>query len=231
MHHSDLICALTTSPFIHDSILSQALPHNGDAVPLRSQSATFGDVVTYMRMIVDKIPGYHVGKDNCYFFSRMLFHVMILRHYTTYNFLLTPKTNNHDKPPPNPSPTSGFTPRSRRQHQTMNNLDPIWINLMHILKEREEKEGVLFYSKLFKLSEIIHLVWLFTIPGSLAGGWFLGSYFIHGSFNARIFGMWLGFSIHCVLRCLINVQPSQGIVSLKVEMLRKTEAIIRPHVM
>jgi hypothetical protein len=102
---------------------------------------------------------------------------------------------------------------------------------MQILKEREETEGVLFYNKLFNLSTIINLVWLFTILGSLAGGWFLGSYFMHlGSFGARILGMLIGFSMHCVLLCLIDVQPSQGISSLKEEMLRKTEDIIHPHV-
>jgi len=42
--------------------------------------------------------------------------------------------------------------------------------------------------------------------------------------------MCFGFFIHCVILCLIDVQPSQEISSLKEEMLRKTEDIIRPHV-
>jgi hypothetical protein len=136
--------------------------------------------------------------------------------------------------PPNPLPASGVTPKSRRHHQATNELedpDPVWTNLMQILKDREEKEGVLFYEKLSNLSAIIYQAWLFTIPGSLAGGWFLGSYFMHlGSFGARLVGMCFGFFIHCVLLCLIDVQPSQEISSLKEEMLRKTEDIIRPHV-
>ena len=236
MLHSDFICALTTFPFVHDSILSQVIPHDSDAVPLTSQYATFGDVVTYMCMIVDKIPSYHVGKENCYFFSRMLFHVVILRHYTTYHFLLTPKPMMDDKPLPlNPSPTSEVTPTSRRQrHATkkLNDPDPVWTNLMKILKEREEKEGLLFYDKLFNLSSMIYAVWLFTIPGSLTGGWFLGSYFMHfGSFVARFVGMLLGFTMHIVLLCFfVDVQPSQDISSLKEEMLRKTEDIICLHV-
>jgi hypothetical protein len=76
LKHSDLICAMVTPPVATDSILQRDIPQNTGAP--RGQPASLGDVVTYMSMVVEQIPKYHVGKDNCYFFSRMLFHIMVL---------------------------------------------------------------------------------------------------------------------------------------------------------
>jgi hypothetical protein len=233
--HSDLICALVTSPFVADSILSQEIPHGCDPVPLTAQPATFGDVVTYMGMIVDKIPNYHVGKDNCYFFSRMLFHVMVLRHYATFNFLsapmLNPPSNEKSSPPDSLSSPEVALTQPASHSDAAKPLDPVWENLMEILKEREEKEGLLFYEKQLTAWAIIGAIAFITMPASGVGGWFLGSY-LHtvGKGWGRFFGILLALMMHFIFFANLDIRPKQHMSSLKEEMLRKTEAIISLHV-
>lgn len=81
-----LICALTMASISNPTHTASVykIP-NHDKV--QGPPPTLGDLATYARMIALNIPQYDVRNDNCYFFSRMLLHVIVLRHYGHYVFV------------------------------------------------------------------------------------------------------------------------------------------------
>ncbi|KIM78584.1 hypothetical protein PILCRDRAFT_90539 [Piloderma croceum F 1598] len=160
LKHSNLICALATTSITIKSISQQEIPQAGDAGTLRGQPPTLGDVVTYMSMIVAQIPTYHVGNDNCYFFSRMLFHVMVLRHYTTFKFAWIPRHGSSAR-------------RSTWQSVTSEPEHPLWTTIMCILKKREDNEGLLFYQRLRIFWRIIRIIMILALPASAYDGFLL----------------------------------------------------------
>src|ERR1700683_3879031 len=110
----------------------------------------------------------------------MLFHVMVLRHYTTFKFVWIPRhsaTLAHDKPlarsPPSPRHSSSARPTLLTVASEP--VDPLWTTIMRILKEREDKEGLLFYQRLRIFWRIIHITMILTLPASAFGGCLLGS--------------------------------------------------------
>jgi hypothetical protein len=233
LKHSNLICAMATTSVAIKSISQQEIPQSGDAGALRGQPPTLGDVVTYMSMIVAQIPKYHVGKDNCYFFSRMLFHVVVLRHYTTFKFVWIPKHSAalaDDKllvrSPPSPRHGSS-TQHPTLQPVTSEPVDPLWITIMHVLKEREDKEGLLFYQRLRIFWRIIHITMILTLPASAYGGCLLGSdYFV----GAGFLGIVVGIIFHGIVCSVILTWGPTAIRGRKEELLRKTTDIICCHV-
>jgi hypothetical protein len=231
LKHSNLICALATTPVAIKSVFQQEIPQASNA----GQLPTLGDVVTYMSMVVEQIPTYHVGKDNCYFFSRMLFHVMVLRHYTTFKFVWMLRHNAtlaHDKPlaPSPPSPRHGSSTCLTLQPVTSEPVDSLWTIIMCILKEREDKEGLLFYQKLHIFWRIIRITMILAIPGSAFGGYLLGSYITFVG-EGQVVGMGLGITLHGVVCAIILLAwGPKAIRNRKEELLRKTADIIRCHV-
>jgi len=237
LKHSNLICALATTSVAIKSISQQEIPQSGDAGALRGQPPTLGDVVTYMSMIVAQIPKYHVGKDNCYFFSRMLFHVMVLRHYTTFKFVWIPRHNAtlaHDKPLAHkpPSPRHGLSAVPPFQPVASEPVDPLWTTIMRLLMEREDKEGLLFYQRLRIFWRIIHITMVLTLPGSAFGGYLLGSYFTSvGQGEGQFLGIVVGIVLHGIVCAVILLTwGPMAIRDRKEELLRKTTDIIRCHV-
>ena len=238
LKHSDLICALATTSVAIKSISQQEIPQAGDAGALRGQPPTLGDVVTYMSMIVAQIPKYHVGKDNCYFFSRMLFHVVVLRHYTTFEFVWLPKRSAalaDDKPLVRSlaSPRHGSSAwHPTLQPVTSELVDPLWTTIMHVLKEREDKEGLLFYQRLRIFWRIIHITMILTLPASAYGGFLLGFHYFTsvGAGEGEFLGIVVGIIFHGIVCGVILTWGPTTIRGRKEELLRKTTDIIRCHV-
>jgi hypothetical protein len=238
LKHNNLICALATTSVAIKSTSQHEIPLAGDAGALIGQPLTLGDVVTYMNMIVAQIPKYHVGKDNCYFFSRMLFHVVVLRHYTTFKFVWIPKHSAalaDEKPlvrsPPSPRHGSS-TRRPTLQPVTSEPVDPLWITIMHVLKEREDKEGLVFYQRLRIFWRIIYITMILTLPASAYGGYLLGSdYFMSvAAGESGFLGIVVGIIFHGIVCGVILTWGPTAIRGRKEELLRKTTDIIRCHV-
>jgi hypothetical protein len=235
LKHSNLICALATTSVAIKSLFQQEIPQAGDAGAPRGQPPTLGDIVTYMSMVVKQIPTYHVGKDNCYFFSRMLFHVMVLRHYTTFKFVWIPRhsaTLAYDEPLARspPSPRHGSSARPTLQPVTSESVDPLWTTIMRVLKEREDKEGLLFYQRLHSFWRIIPITMILTLPGSAFGGYLLGFHFMSVG-EGQVVGVGLGILLHGIVCAVILLAWGPiAIRNRKEELLRKTADIIHCHV-
>lgn len=138
---NDLICALMTSFVSTNAITVDIIPRYHGFYP---PTPTLGDVLTYMSMILEEIPYYHLGTYNCHFFSRVLFHVVGLRHYNSFNFLVLCSPNSLEPSMPRPP-------------------DCAWTKMMSILQERE---NALLYKRLSTAScRLIFFIMIFSIPG------------------------------------------------------------------
>jgi hypothetical protein len=109
---------------------------------------------------------------------------------------------------------------------------------MHVLKEREDKEGLLFYQRLRIFWRIIHITMILTLPGSAFGGYLLGSYFTFvgegdtfvGGGEGQFLGIVVGIIFHVTICAIILGWGPMAIRDRKEELLRKTVDIIRCHV-
>jgi uncharacterized protein YqgC (DUF456 family) len=104
---------------------------------------------------------------------------------------------------------------------------------MHVLKEREDKEGLVFYQRLRIFWRIIYITMILTLPASAYGGYLLGSNYFTSSVAAGeggLLGIVVGIIFHVIVCGVILTWGPTAIRGRKEELLRKTTDIIRCHV-
>jgi hypothetical protein len=101
---------------------------------------------------------------------------------------------------------------------------------MRVLKEREDKEGLLFYQRLHSFWRIIPITMILTLPGSAFGGYLLGFHFMSVG-EGQVVGVGLGILLHGIVCAVILLAWGPiAIRNRKEELLRKTADIIHCHV-
>lgn len=60
----------------------------------RSLQMTLGLLAQYSSTIVSNAPGYHLSSTNCYFYARLIMHIVITKHFV-YEYVVSPSIELH----------------------------------------------------------------------------------------------------------------------------------------
>ncbi|KAF7301070.1 Multiubiquitin chain binding protein MBP1 [Mycena indigotica] len=209
------------SPLYFHRAFSDVLDEHRRGPPLRLRDLTY-----YLELLSSQSPNYSIASSNCFWYSRLLFHIISLRHYS-FPILATCFPLEEYLIPV----SEGLTLDTRRKmvhEKTWLLHDPSSTGLVfRFLHYEERRNGLLMYSRLIG---IIATIFISGTIGGIAYGGLRLSQWILGTREARflLFNTLFWSSILCLLLGALGVSAVRNAVTALTQwqIRSKTEALM-----